>query len=162
MEEFLEILAGIAIAAGLGSGVSCLLTCAAPEPPRPEQIAEKVWKQIIERTPGGGTWIGALERYLSLAVFWKGGQFVFLIAAWLAFKVAGKWEAWRNIVQVPPVLDEIPPLEWYGIRSVLGSWILTRFWLGTLVNVLIGLVAAYIGSHTYDFFGWLSSQLGRK
>ena len=152
MEGFLGIATGIVIATALGFGVNRLLSAAAPQPARPEQIPAEVWTQIVLRTPGG-KWIGALERYLSLAAFWTENPS--LIAGWFAFKVAAKWEVWRHIVQVPSALEGIPPIEWYGIRSVLGSWVLTRFWLGTLVNVLIGLAAAYLGSHTYDFFGRL-------
>lgn len=159
MEEFVEIATGIAIATGLGSGVRYLLSSAAPQPARPDQIPVEVWTQIVERT-AGGKWIGALERYLSLAAFWTENPS--LIAGWLAFKVAAKWEVWKHIVQVPPALEGIPPIQWYGIRSLLGSWILTRFWLGTLVNILIGLAATYLGLHTYDLIGWLCIQLGGR
>jgi hypothetical protein len=39
--------------------------------------------------------------------------------------------------------------------AVVPHRILTRFWIGTLANVLIGLVSAYLGSHNHDFFVWL-------
>jgi hypothetical protein len=152
MREFLEIVSAITIATVLGFGVKALLSSAAAKPTRPDNIAAEVWDQIFEGT-GGGPWIGALERYLSLAAFWTKNYA--LIAGWLAFKVASKWEVWKNIVQVPSALEEIPPFEWFRIRRLLGSWVLTRFWTGTLVNILIGLVSTYLGSHTYDFFLWL-------
>ena len=134
MREFLEIVAAIAIATVLGFGVKRLLSVAAPKPTAPVNIDNEVWQQIFQESGGGG-WIGAGERYLSLAAFWTANHS--LIAGWFAFKLASKWEVWKNIVQVPSALEEFPPLQWFHIRRLLSSWILTRFWIGTLVNVLL-------------------------
>lgn len=79
-----------------------------------------------------------------------------IIGGWLAFKVAAKWEVWKNIVQVPDSLGK-SPIEYLKARSALGSYILTRFLVGTLANVLVGLVAAHIGRHAKDILTFVSS-----
>ena len=118
-------------------------------PKKPEALEQKPWEDLTYKVPGGWR-IGLLERLLFLAAFWAGNYT--LIAGWLAFKVASKWETWKNIIHVPEKVENVSDLEWYIVRARLGSWILTRFWLGTLGNILIGLVSAYIGLHCGDWW----------
>jgi hypothetical protein len=159
MVLLLKMVTGLAIAYGLGFIVSRILSSATPAPEIPkDKIPAEAWNQLTK--PGtGGKWIGTLERFLSLAAFWTGNPS--LVAGWLAFKVASKWEVWKNIVQVPPGLEGISAVDWFGIRHVYGSWILTRFWIGTLANVLAGLVAAYLASHSDAFWFWFLGLVAR-
>ena len=160
MVFLLKVVTGLAIASGLGFFVSRILSFAAPAPEIPkDKISAEVWNQLTHQRGTGGKWIGTLERYLSLAAFWTGNPS--LVAGWLAFKVASKWEVWKNIIQVPSDLEGISAVDWFGIRAVYGSWILTKFWIGTLANILAGLVAAYVGSHSDAFWFWLRGLISR-
>lgn len=123
-------------------GVRRVVRAATPTLDKPTGIDQVTWSNLVART-SGGPWIGGLELYLAIAAFSLGGET--LVAGWLAFKLASKWEVWRNVVQVPSKLEEIPDLQWYGIRSAIGNYVLVRFWVGTLANVLGGLAAAVAG-----------------
>jgi hypothetical protein len=107
----------------LGLPVKRFLKRKIKEPTSPEGL-EKDCGKIIQRSPGG-TWIGFFERIISLVSFWSGQHNI--LGAWLAFKVAAKWEVWKNIVQVPANIDGVEPLKWYQARNALGSWVLARF-----------------------------------
>lgn len=85
------------------------------------------------------------------------GQYI-MVGGWLAFKMAAKWESWKNIVQVPDNLDGVTPLNWFKAREALGSYMFARFLIGTLLNLLIGLVSAYVGLHFYEFVYWVCSK----
>ena len=148
MEGFLQFATGAVVAVLLGwLIVRRVLSKSAPEPACPEHIPSGIWRQIVA-LGAGGKWSGALEQLLALTAFMHGDSA--LIAGWLAFKLASKWEVWKNIVQVPASMDGVPTNDWYAARSTLGSWLLTRFWIGTLTNILIGLVAAYLGPQVYN------------
>ena len=90
----------------------------------------------------GCLWWVLLERVVIVGALWIGASS--LIAAWLAFKVACKWEVWRNVVQFPVELDGIPEIDWFNARGALGSWLLTRFWIGTLSSLVGGFVVRSI------------------
>ncbi len=152
MMEFVEIIVAILVAIFLGCLVRRIISLAAPTPNQPSFISTEIWKQIIKRESGGAI-IGILERFLSLIAFWVGEYSI--IAGWLAFKLASKWEVWKNIIQVPNSLDGVPALNWYAVRREIGSWILTRYLVGTLINILIGFVAGYCGKHTV----WIYTQI---
>ena len=106
-----------------------------------------------------GRWIGYLERFLALASFWIPEHTI--IGAWVAFKLAAKWEGWRNIVQFPDKLEGTTQLDYLRARSELGSYLITRLLVGTFANILIGLVAWYVGTNSFEiyyfFFNWFHS-----
>lgn len=103
---------------------------------------------MIKR-PSGGSWIGLTETILFYALLLASRPEG--IAAWLVFKVAAKWDAWKNIVQWPDRLpghekDEKNPLviaRYVGARNMIGSWIMGRFTLGTAINIIVAL-AGYV------------------
>jgi len=150
--QLIEFSVGLAITISLGCGIKKLLEKIVPKLEKPETINEEDWNALTYHFEGG-KWIGFFERLLSLVSFWM-SEFT-IIAGWFAFKVAAKWEVWKNIIQFPSTLDNIQPLIWYKTRKAIGSWILTRFLIGTLVNVLIGSIAAYAGSHLYEFVAFV-------
>jgi undecaprenyl pyrophosphate phosphatase UppP len=55
-----------------------------------------------------------------------------------------KWEIWKNIIQVPATLGE-DKLSYLQSRSAWGSLVFIRVLIGTLANLLIALVATYLG-----------------
>lgn len=121
MNQECNFFIGLATTVLLGFAVHSFLKWAVAEPTNPEGLKVEDWKKIIERSPGG-VWIGLFERIICLLSFWT-TQYT-IIGAWLAFKVAAKWEVWKNIIQVPNSLDGVHPLTWYKARNALGSWVL--------------------------------------
>ncbi|MEW5980257.1 MAG: hypothetical protein AB1898_31065 [Acidobacteriota bacterium] len=144
MSETLRIVLAGLVTVLLGFTVGPLLEFATSRlrPRPPTGIAPVKWNEIIAREEAGA-WIGLLERFVALASFWIPAYSI--IGGWLAFKLAAKWEAWANIVKVPSSLPKIPEFDYFRSRRQLGSYILSRFLLGTLSNVLIGLLAWYFG-----------------
>ena len=112
------------------------------------------WKEITwENKEGetGGKAIGWMERILTfVAVFWGEEKGYILIAGWLAFKVASKWEAWQHIVQVPGSLNNVPQLSYLKARWQWGSRLLTRFLVGTAANISLGIIGAVLGVVLYE------------
>jgi hypothetical protein len=153
MDEFLKFMVGVAVTITLGFGVSRFLDCAVSKPKRPESIKEDDWDMIFERYDSGNS-IGFLERLLSLTAFWR-EAYTIIIGAWLAFKVIAKWETWKNIIQVPGDIKGYAPLVFFRARKAFGSWLLTRYLVGTLVNIIIGATGAYVGKQSFSIFEWL-------
>ncbi len=115
-----------------------------PRPPKP--MSEDLWNEIIDRGTGVSL-LGYLERFFYLAAFWN--ETPILIAGWLAFKVASGWQNWGMIVKLPENLEGVDQIEYLRARSQLGSWIFHRFLIGTLANILIGLIAVILGKYLY-------------
>lgn len=116
-----------------------LIKAAAPRPERPNFVGWLHWEDLLGRT-SGGLWIGRLERIVFFIAFMHGKESV--AAGWLAFKLASKWEVWRNVIQVPTKIAAVSDLDWFVARNNLGSWLLVRFWVGTLTNIVIAAGAA--------------------
>ena len=110
------------------------------DPEKPAAFPEETWKVLTVKV-GSGEWIGRFECVLSFISFCTGHPNI--IIGWLAFKVAAKWEAWKNIVQMPDSLEDHSSLDWYTARRAIGSWLLSRFLIGTLGNIIAGAVGAY-------------------
>jgi hypothetical protein len=113
----------------------------------PTGISEEDWKTIFKMSPRALQpirWLGWLERFSFFVALWLNSPV--LVAGWLAFKVASKWETWQNIIKVPESFGDVfSSQEMFAWRLRYGSNILQRFLLGTLGNVvcaLIGLIAA--------------------
>jgi len=68
--------------------------------------------------------------------------------AWLAFKMASKWEAWTNLYRVPDAIRRVDPLDFLRARVAWGSRIYQRFLIGTSAN----LIASFVG---IGLFYWL-------
>ena len=115
---------------------------------RPERVAPVHWECIIESVDeaaeGGygaaGEFLGALERILYFIAFWHGAYV--LIAAWLGFKVATKWQSWSNLLSNidVPELPDFPHIEAVNrlrARRYLGWRLSQRFLIGTILNILI-------------------------
>ena len=111
------------------------------KPDAPPPLDPEKWEHVIVRG-AGVRWLGILEALLSLIAFEFKAYIV--IAGWLGFKVAAKWESWGNVVQVPTELEGVSQLDWLQARNGLGSWLLTRFLLGTLGNIFAGIAGYFV------------------
>ena len=114
----------------------------------PSEATKEKWTALTEGNEGG--WIlGNIERLLFFGAFWVDAPTV--TAAWLAFKVASKWNAWSNVISVPKTLSGIDELDFLIARRRWGSQLLTTFLVGTLSNIVIGLLGVGGGRYGYDF-----------
>ena len=154
MIELHKLIVSIIILLALTPFVGWLIDKAAKLDNRsyPEIISKDEWDEIIKR-PSGGVLVGIIERLIFLAAFWNEG-YMLIIPAWLAFKVAAKWESWKNIIQVPHALntqeedkEPLKRLQYLKVRNDWGTYLLTRFMVGTGSNLLISLLATYVGKN---------------
>lgn len=143
---------GLAATEALGSLLPILLKCTERKIhiEIPGGISEKQWKDLWE-VPKGGDIVGHLERILYFIALLFDPLY---IGGLLTFKIAAKWEAWKNIVQVPQrKLEEFPSeLSYFIFRRKLGSKLLNRFLVGTFSNILFAVAG-------YGFFRWFLIML---
>ena len=160
MTDAFELVVGLIVIIVLGFGVGPILhrTTQKDRPAPPSGVEPATW-QAIFNLGASGKWIGFFERLLTFGIFWLGAYVA--LAGWLAFKVAAKWESWSNIVQVPSSLPNTEELEYFRARKELGSWIFSRFLIGTLLNALIGIVGAEIGKKSWDVVSFLAKSVSQ-
>jgi hypothetical protein len=114
----------------------------------PDGITKDDWDKVTDdkKVEEPGKWLGTFERILIFFAVWI--QKYEIIAGWFAFKVASKWEVWSNIVKVPESLPESKDnksmLSYLRARRAWGARILSRFLIGTITNILIGSIVAYV------------------
>jgi hypothetical protein len=112
--------------------------------PAPNGIDQAKWENAF----GSPDWVlqnnrilGYIEvvaYFLVLAFFPRKAE---LIAGWLAFKVASKWQTWSTILKVPEEIEGAEFLDYFGAKNVIASHTLQRWFLGNLLNVLAGALA---------------------
>ncbi|MFQ5432895.1 MAG: hypothetical protein ACE5EN_10365 [Nitrospinota bacterium] len=122
MTELLNITVGIIVAVFSGPAVGCIFKGAGVET-RPKEIPKRAWTTFY--TPGidkPGKFLGGLERLLSLTAAWTNSYE--LIAGWLVFKVASKWEVWGSVIKVPESFPDVPELNSLKARRIVGSRLL--------------------------------------
>ena len=149
MDVFWQIIIGLLTVFLLGLTVGPLVKHVQTIIPlhAPNEALKEKWMLLTEGNEGG--WVlGNLERLLFLGAFWI--QSPAVIAAWLAFKVATKWNAWSNVISVPKALPSVDEVEYLIARRRWGSQLLTTFLVGTLSNVIIGFLGYLIGHHGYE------------
>jgi len=101
------------------------------------------WKSATStQSKLSGTVIGTLERILFFIVLWIGKPEI--VAAWLVFKVASKWETWSNIIKAPSAIQGIDEVEALRARHVWGTRVHTRNLVGTLTNILLAFIAVWL------------------
>jgi hypothetical protein len=115
----------------------------------PSGVAKTQWEAVVRG--GGGaraaSWLGAFEcllAYVAMILFEK--EAATLIGGWLAFKVASKWESWSNVGKVPETLGDlnVSQLDFLRARRQWGTMVYTRFLVGTLLNVVMGVLTGVI------------------
>lgn len=115
----------------------------------PAKKLEDKWKELTSGNEGGA-YLGYLERLLFFGAFWNEAPIV--IAAWLAFKVASKWNAWTNVVSPPKEIKGIRDIDYLIARRRWGSHVLVTFLVGTLSNLILGYLSTVVVCYTYPFF----------
>jgi len=118
-------------------------------PPSPE-MANK-WGELTGGNEGGSI-VGWLERISFFLAFWLEGGIAgaAVVAAWLTFKLGSKWQAWTQTIALPESLDGIDAIDYLVARRRWGSHVLTTFLVGTLSNVLVGMVGGVVAQHLCD------------
>ncbi|WP_039801238.1 hypothetical protein [Azotobacter chroococcum] len=126
--------------------------------PVPSESLQSAWKELTT-DPGSdksGAWLGDLERTLLFLSFWFSAYEV--VAAWFAFKVAAKWEAWSNTGALPPSLPDVDDVRYLISRRCWASQRLMSFLVGTLANVLAAYVSMLAAKHAMlPFLQWCFS-----
>lgn len=122
----------------------------APAPPPNAALTDK-WNALTKdpQIPKRGGWLGHLERLLFFGAAWL--ESYEIIAGWLAFKVASKWEVWSSIISVPEKLEGVDDLDYLIARHRWGSQRLMSFLIGTLANVLVAFAGMLIGRFGYEW-----------
>jgi hypothetical protein len=114
----------------------------------PELNVDPRLKDAVTGAENAGAYIGLLERVLFFTALSMGANGPFIIAGYLGFKVAAKWEAWRNIVKVPRRLEDIAGgeenLDYFLLRKHWGSIRLSTFLVGTLYNMLCAMAGYFV------------------
>jgi hypothetical protein len=156
--DLAEFLIAVVVAWLCGFGVTCAVDRASPQyPEAPNGIEPAKWIEIANPKRAGGK-IGTVERLLILAAFWAGEPT--LIGAWLVFKIAAKWETWRNIIQVPATLGEPSEVDGLIVRRALGNHIMARFLVGALANIFAGFIAWKDGSNAFEVWTAICAARG--
>jgi hypothetical protein len=151
VSTFGQLIFGLALTFVVGLCVNPLLKYVrkrmSPIDPPNEAMKEK-WVALTEGNEGG--WVlGNLERLLFFSAFWMDASAV--TAAWLAFKVASKWNAWSNVISVPKsALPNVDEFDFLIARRRWGSQLLATFLVGTISNIIIGLLGVVVGRHGYE------------
>lgn len=68
-----------------------------------------------------------------------------VIAGWLTFKLASKWQTWNAIMRLPEKIDGIDDIEYIGAKNQIASATLQRWLIGTLGNILAGFFGLMMG-----------------
>jgi len=110
------------------------------EIPPPQGVDQHHWQLTMTVPNRGGAWmLGLLERLVTLVALTVDAPVI--IVAWLAFKVASKWEVWGNVIQVSRKLEGTDEISFLSARRRWGAIMYMRFLLGTLLNLIIGMAA---------------------
>lgn len=109
------------------------------------------WAELTGGNEGGAV-IGRLERTAFFLAFWLEGGVAgaAVVAAWLTFKLGSKWQAWTQTIALPEALDGVDALDYLVARRQWGSRVLTTFLVGTLANVLVGMIGGVVAQHLCD------------
>ena len=130
--DLIPFLGAIIVVALLGFCTGPLMRWAT-DPIRPPDS----WKDFL----AAGRVIGVMESFLFTLAIIVG--YPIFIGAWLAFKVAAKWETWAHVVRLPEVASQDLNSSEFEIRARFGSWLHARFIIGVLLNIIISVIGAW-------------------
>lgn len=149
---FWHIVFGLMANFFLGQAVQCLIDIATSSI-KLELKDEKNKEKWLELTSGndGGWLIGFIERLLFFSAFWN-TDLLIIIGAWLAFKVATKWDSWSNVIAIPKEIEGINSIDYLIARRKWSSHLLVSFQVGTLSNLFFSYLAAIVIGITYQMF----------
>ena len=103
--------------------------------------------------------LGWLERSMFLSAL--SADAALLIGAWLAFKVASKWQAWSGVISVPNSIEGLDPMDYLLARRSWGSHLLVTFLVGTAYNILVALLAITVSQSWPELRVYVTSALCR-
>jgi hypothetical protein len=127
---------------GFGLIVTLLLGCACGwVVDHAVRITPPEWLNLGRRH--GPDVLGLLERVFFFSTLWAGQPAG--VAAWFVFKVAAKWNAWTMLGELDEKLGGENPTDRARSRTEWGAFITNRFLIGTLYNVLCGVIGAVAG-----------------
>jgi hypothetical protein len=152
MDPFLSIIIGLVTTFVFGFAVGPLVRTvrdSMPLPPPSDELQKK-WQELTTdpKCDKSGAYLGHVERILFFAGIWSG--FGMVVAGWLAFKVASKWEVWRNLIAVPSTLKDVDEFHYLVARRRWGSQRLMTFLIGTGANILIAFAGVAVGRYGYS------------
>ena len=98
---------------------------------------ENGWNNFLA---AGGV-IGFLESLLFTIAIIVG--YPVFIGAWLAFKVAAKWQTWAYVIRLSELDAEDLASDEFEVRARFGTWLHARFIIGVLLNILISVIGAW-------------------
>jgi len=111
----------------------------------PEGVPVEKWQEILAGNPPAAKWLGILESLLAYgSILALETNASLVVAGWLAFKVASKWESWQNISRVPESLDGASPVDFLRARRQWSTTLYLRFLVGTLLNIMFGFLVAIV------------------
>jgi len=122
----------------------------------PSESLKNKWLEItgpieVQGKLESGEIIGLLERLLFFIAIWISSYLI--IGGWLAFKVASKWEVWKNIISVPESLDtdvaKVDQLDYLSARRRWASHRYVSFLIGTISNILVAFGGVLVGKYVY-------------
>jgi hypothetical protein len=125
---------GLLVTWGLGVGAGFAV--------RRVRIQQPPWLQGIGRRHAPRV-LGWLERTFFFAAIWLNQPLG--IGAWLAFKVATKWNAWTMLGKIPDDLGGYTDADRTRSRAEWAAYVNNRLLIGTLYNVLCGIAGAAAG-----------------
>ena len=108
----------------------------------PNDVFKRAFR-IYEQIPFNICLLGFLEViFYYFAIYLNQPE---LIVAWLAFKVASKWNTWSTIGKVPEHLQDINGFDYLEAKNKVATVTLQRWFLGNLLNVFGGVVSVFSG-----------------
>jgi hypothetical protein len=131
----IEPVAGLLITWGLGLGAWFAVERV--------RIQRPPWLQAIGSRRHAPELLGWLERTFFFAAIWL--EQPLGIGAWLAFKVATKWNAWTMLGKIPDDLGGHTDAERTRSRAEWAAYLNNRLLIGTLYNILCGVAGAAAG-----------------
>ncbi|HZE90972.1 MAG TPA: hypothetical protein VE029_04560 [Rhizobacter sp.] len=111
--------------------------------------------ELLANTNEGGAILGWLERFMFFGALSADASL--LIGAWLAFKVASKWQAWSGVIAVPSTIEGLDPIDYLIARRSWGSHLLMTFLVGTAYNVLVALLAIAVGRYWQELHAFFEA-----
>jgi len=113
----------------------------------PNGVNKTQWKALLstEESVNGSKLLGKYERILFYIVLHT--RRYEILAGWMAFKLASKWEVWGNIIRVPETLGRAGSLDYLIARKRWGVRTYQRFTIGMLLDFF----AANVGYFTFLF-----------
>lgn len=124
----------------------------------PNERLKQQWELLASANEGGAL-LGWLERFIFFGALWADASL--LIGAWLAFKVASKWQAWSSVISVPSSIEGLDPMDYLLARRSWGSHLLMTFLVGTAYNILVALLAIAVGQYWQELRGFVFSVVCR-